>query len=102
MRIRLQILLTVAPIFLGLGLVAGVLKYTSRLSDVELGTEEELFTLAVAVSEFLGDTGGRSFVENGAPESDPVATALRRVADANPIAYLGLLASEAGGGGTEC
>ena len=85
MRIRLQILLGVAPVFLVLGLVVAVLNFTTRREEVRLALREEVFTLAVALSEFLGsDTLASNLAESKADQSQ-LRVRLERVMEENAI-----------------
>ncbi len=53
MKIRTQNLLTILPIFIGLGVILSFFKYTTERQELLWGMQEEISSLAVTISEFL-------------------------------------------------
>ncbi|MFZ0427722.1 MAG: hypothetical protein WAO20_06370 [Acidobacteriota bacterium] len=85
MRIRLQILLGVLPVFLVLGLVVATLNYTTRREEIRLALSEEVFTLTVAMSEFLSSDLVRSDLAMLPPHGERLRAPVERLMQENPI-----------------
>ncbi|MEJ2144778.1 MAG: hypothetical protein P8020_06525 [Acidobacteriota bacterium] len=85
MRIRLQILLGVAPVFLVLGLVVAALNYTTRREETYLALREDVYTLTAAMTEFLSSDTVRAELGSTRSVSTPFGESLQRLMKENPI-----------------
>ncbi len=90
MRIRLQILLGVAPVFLVLGLVVGALNYTTGLEETRLALREEVYTLTVSLSEFLSSERVRLVLSDPTAARGLLQEPLMRLMQDNPIRHIAL------------
>lgn len=85
MRIRLQILVGVAPVFLVLGLVVATLNYTTRREETYLALREDVYTLTVAMTEFLSSDAVRAELAEPSSGSSHLGESLNRLMEENPI-----------------
>ena len=85
MRIRLQIILTLMPVFVFLGAVLATLNYFTRRGEIEFACQEEVYATTVALAEFLGCEEVRRHLAGGGRSPVFFSTPLRRVMAANPI-----------------
>ncbi len=85
MKIRLQIILTLMPVFIFLGAVLATLNYVTRRDEIEFACQEEVYGTAVALAEFLSSDRVRQELAAGDRSRFSFVTSVKRVLVANPI-----------------
>ncbi len=95
MRIRLQILLGIVPVFLVLGLVVAALNYTIRREETYLALREDVYTLTVAMTEFLSSDAVRAELKDPNSVSARFGPSLNRLMGENPIERITLRSLDA-------